>query len=129
MLVLDASAALDLLARTPRGSQVAARLTDDDVAAPELLDVEVLSGLWRLVRAGELTEAAAETAAARLATMPVLWIRHHLLREQAWALRHRVRMADAFYLSCARLVGGVLITTGGRLACAPLPGILVTFLG
>ena len=129
MLVLDASAAVDLLARTTRGTQVAEQLADDDVAAPELLDVEVLSGLWRLVRAGELTEAAAHTAAARLGTMPVLRISHRLLSEQAWALRHRVRMADAFYVSCAGLVGGVLITTDRRLARAPLPGVSVTCLG
>ena len=129
MLVLDASAAVDLLARTTRGTQVAEQLAADDVAAPELLDVEVLSGLWRLVRAGELTEAAAHTAAARLGTMPVLRIRHHLLSEQAWALRHRVRIADSFYVGCARLVGGVLITTDRRLALPPLPGVSVTCLG
>ena len=98
------------------------------MAAPELLDVEVLSALWRLVRAGVLTEAAA-TAAARLRTMPVLRVRDELLTEQAWALRHRVRIADAFYLGCARFLGGVLITTDGRLARAPLPGLSVTFLG
>ena len=95
MLVLDASAAIDLLARTTRGVKVAEHLARDDVAAPELLDVEVLSALWRLVRAGELTEAAATTAAARLRAMPVLRVRHELLTEQAWALRHRVRIADA----------------------------------
>ena len=61
MLVLDASAAVDVLARTIRGERVAEHLTRDDVAAPELLDVEVLSALWRLVRAGVLTEGAAIT--------------------------------------------------------------------
>ena len=101
----------------------------DDVATPELLDAEVLSALWRLVRAGELTESAATTATARLRTMPALRVRHGLLTEQAWALRHRVRMADAFYLSCAQLLGGVVITTDGRLARAPVPGVLVEFLG
>ena len=129
MLVLDASAAIDLLARTTRGGRVADHMARDDVAAPELLDVEVLSALWRLVRAGELTEAAATTAAARLRAMPVLRVRHELLTEQAWALRHRVRIADAFYLGCARFLGGTLITTDGWLARAPLPGLSVTFLG
>ena len=129
MLVLDASAAVDLLARTTRGVRVAEHLARDDVAAPELLHVEVLSALWRLVRAGELTEAAATTAAARMRAMPVLRVRHERLTDQAWALRHRVRIADAFYLGCARLLGGALITTDGRLARAPLPGLSVTFLG
>jgi predicted nucleic acid-binding protein len=129
MLVLDASAAIDLLARTTRGVKVAEHLARDDVAAPELLDVEVLSALWRLVRAGELTETAATRAAARMRAMPVLRVRHELLTEQVWVLRHRVRIADAFYLSCGRLLGGTLITTDGRLARAPLPGLSVTFLG
>ena len=72
MLILDASAAVDVLARTSRGRRVAEHMARDDVAMPELLDAEVLSALWRLVRAGELTESAATTATARLRTMPVL---------------------------------------------------------
>ena len=129
MLVLDASAAIDLLARTPRGTRVAEQIANDDTAAPELLDVEVLSGLWRLVRTGSLSGAAADTATARLSTLPVWRVRHELLAEQAWSLRHRVRIADGFYVSCARVLRGVLLTTDGRLARAPLPGIAVTFVG
>jgi predicted nucleic acid-binding protein len=106
--------------------RVAEHLARDDVAAPELLDAEVLSALWRLVRAGVLTEAAGNTAAGRLRTMPVLRVRHELLAERTWAMRHRVRIADAFYVSCARLLGGELITTDGRLARARLPGVPVT---
>lgn len=126
MLVLDASAAVDLLLRTPRGSRVAHHVRADDLVAPELLDVEVCSAVARLQRAGTVERTAADAAVRRLATLPVRRIPHRLLLTAAWALRDRVRVADAFYVACASMTAGTLLTCDARLSAASLPDVAVT---
>ncbi|MFQ5665061.1 MAG: type II toxin-antitoxin system VapC family toxin [Candidatus Binatia bacterium] len=56
MIVLDASAALELLLNTKAGTEVAARIGDPDltIGAPHLIDVEVAQVLRRYVRAGQI---------------------------------------------------------------------------
>lgn len=120
MLVLDASAAVELLLDTARGRRVAGHLVGPDVVCPELLDVEVASAAARLERTGTLVEDEAGEVLSRLAALPVERIPHGPLLAQAWRLRHRVRVADAFYLSCAMWAGAALLTCDARLARAPL---------
>lgn len=126
-LVLDASAAVDLLLRTPRGSRVAEHVArDEDVVSPELLDVEVCSALARLARGGHVPAADADRAADRLGLLPVQRITHRVLLGPAWRLRMAVRVADAFYVACAEVAGGAVLTADARLARAALPGTSVT---
>lgn len=126
-LVLDASAAVDLLLRTPRGVRVAAHLArDDDVVSPELLDVEVCSAVARLVRGRHVPAPDAVRAVERLRLIPMQRVTHRMLLARAWGLRESVRVADAFYVACAELVGGAVLTADARLARAPLPGVSVT---
>lgn len=127
MLVVDASALVDVLARTPRGDRVTKHLaTEEPVVAPELVDVEVLSALARLQRAGAVGAATADRGVALLASMPMRRISHTHLTDEVWQLREHVRIADAFYLACARVVGGTLLTTDARLGRAPVPEVTVT---
>ena len=42
--------------------------------------------------------------------MPVTRIPHRPLVERAWRLRNQVRISDAFYVACAELVDGSLLT-------------------
>lgn len=126
MLVVDASALVDVLARTERGTRVEGTMRGADMAAPELLDVEVLSALRRLVRADVVDPPAADRAASLLGRLPLMRVSHAFLSRRAWELRDRVRIADAFYVACAELVGEALLTTDARLGAAPLPGLTVT---
>lgn len=125
MIVVDASAVVDVLLETGRGQRVAARL-DDALVAPELLYVEVCSALARLVRAGALDKRDADRAARRVVRMPVTPMSNSLLTAHAWRLRDRVRMADAFYVGCAMVVRAPLLTTDSRLGAAALPGVTIT---
>jgi predicted nucleic acid-binding protein len=125
MPVVDASAVVELVARTARGVAVR-RVIQDGVIAPELLDVEVLSALARQERAGSLTHRQASDAVARFNTLAVDRISHSVLARSVWQLRHRVRVSDAFYVACARLLATPLVTTDARLFRAPLPGVTVT---
>lgn len=127
-VVLDASAVVELLLRTPTGLLVARHLDDVAVMAPDLLDVEVCSALARLERSGVITPTDAGDAVLRLGRLPVPRIACELLRDRAWALRDRVRVADAFYVATAALLRGSLLTCDARLARAPLPSIAVTLI-
>ena len=126
MIVLDASAAVELLAGSPVGRRVGSLLLADDVVAPELLDVETTSALARLVRAGDVTDEAASSRVRALHRMPVVRIPHRPLVERVWRLRDRVRIGDAFYVACAELVAGSLLTTDARLGRAALSGVTIT---
>ena len=57
MIVVDASALLEFLLQTSIGIRVEARLLrdHDELHAPHLVDVEVVQGLRRLVRMGEVS--------------------------------------------------------------------------
>ncbi len=127
MLVVDASALVDLLAGTTRAAGVRERLLSaDGLAAPELLAVETLSALHRLVRSRVLSEAEADAAAASMAAMPVRPIAHEWLLDHAWSLRHAVRVADAFYLACALRLSAPLLTSDARLARSGVAGVTIT---
>ncbi len=126
MLVVDASALVDLLAGTTRAAGVRARLdVVGGLVAPELLLVETASALHRLVRNRVLTEEEAACAVRLLATMPVRLVTHEVLLDDAWSWRHAVRMADAFYLCCALRLGVPLLTSDGRLARAGMRGVSI----
>lgn len=88
--------------------------------------VESSSALHRLVRARVLTGAEADVAVSLVAAMPVRLVTHELLLGEAWRLRHAVRMADAFYLACARRLDAPLLTSDARLARSGVPGVTVT---
>jgi len=127
MQVLDASAAVDLLLRTARGERVAERLAaDPDIVAPELVYVETLSAMHRLLRAGTLADGEAGELASQLGSLPLRTVPHTALLAGVWRIRDRVRIADAFYVACALLLDVPLLTTDARLGRAALPGITVT---
>ena len=89
------------------------------MAAPELMDAEVLSVLRRAVLNGHLEEARAEMAIDDLIRWPVDRISHRSLTRLAWQHRRNVSAYDAFYVAAARERGVPLITADGRLSRSP----------
>lgn len=117
-LVVDASAIVDLLARTPRARAVGARLRGSAWHAPAHLDAEVLSALGRLERAGKLDAAEAADGLHALSELP---IERHVIAPLllgSWNLRDKLRLVDCLYVELARQLGARLITTDQRLARA-----------
>ncbi len=125
-LVIDASALVDLALGSRRGARVERALSDDALFVPELVDAEVAYALARLERADEIDGALAEAAHQRSGVFPAERVSHALLRDAAWSLRRSLRVADAYYVACAELVDGTLVTTDARLARAQLPTITVS---
>ncbi|MGH8893691.1 MAG: type II toxin-antitoxin system VapC family toxin [Actinomycetes bacterium] len=127
MIVLDASAAVDLLLRNAVGRRVQELFARDElVLAPELIYVEVVSAMTRLVRAGTLADRDAVARINLLHRMPIRRLPHRPLVRRVWELHDRVRISDGFYVACAELVGGALLTTDQRLGRAALPGVTIT---
>jgi predicted nucleic acid-binding protein len=123
--VVDASVAVEYLLRTGVGIRAASLLERSELAAPELLDAEVLAVLRRKVLAGDLAERRASEAITDLARWPVERLRHAPLIEAAWTLRGHVTAYDALYVAAARARGAALVTADGPLARAPRLGVVV----
>jgi predicted nucleic acid-binding protein len=122
ILLVDASAAVDLLVRSDPGERVRRFLTDTrDVTLMTVahLDAEVLSALARLHRGGVLSAEQVTELLARLTAMAMqrLPITSSLL-QVAWDQRDNVAARDALYVAAAQAVRGQLLTTDDRLARA-----------
>ena len=102
MLVVDASVLVVALADDgPDGDQARARLRGEQLAAPELLDVEVASVLRRQVRLGATAARRADLALADLAAAPLARAPHQPLLARCWELRDNLTIYDAAYLELA----------------------------
>lgn len=115
MLVIDASAVVELLIGGRHAEWVAGTVRDEVIVAPELLDVEIASALARLQRGGLLDASEADAAIGRFAALPVERLGHAGLTADVWRLREVVRIADAFYVAAANALDCLLLTTDTRL--------------
>jgi predicted nucleic acid-binding protein len=122
VLVVDASAVVEVLRRSPRGDAVAARMRGAALAAPAHLDAEVLSALGRLERAGQAEPAEVTRALDRLVRLPAERLPVARLIQRSWELRGNIALRDGLYVACAELLGATLLTLDARLArSAPVP--------
>ena len=121
MIVVDASAITELLLQTELGTRVERRLCrdDDDLHAPHLLDVEVLSALRRLVRAGEVRAARAEEVTEDLGLLRIIRHAHLDLVTRAWELRQNFTAYDAVYLALAESLEATVVTCDRPFGTAP----------
>src|SRR5262245_8635033 len=121
MIVVDASAIAELLLQTEIGTRVERRLYrgDDDLHAPHLLDVEVLSALRRLVRAGEVRAERAEEAIEDLSSLRITRHGHVDLAARVWQLRENFTAYDAAYLALAESLDATVVTCDRALGAAP----------
>jgi predicted nucleic acid-binding protein len=122
-IVLDASAAVELLLRTPAGRRAESALRGRRVMVPAHFDAEVFSALGRLVRAGTLEERLMEPILHELARAPFVRYALRPLLVASWNLRHNLSLRDALYVALARRLEAPLVTADTRLAQAPNPGV------
>ena len=121
MIVLDASALVELLLGTSQGHTIAGRITDPRLGlhTPHLADVEVAQALRRYVREGALDAVSAASALADLRALDLERHSHEPLLDRVWALRENVTAYDAVYVALAEALDAPLLTCDGRLARAP----------
>lgn len=116
MIVLDASAAVAALTSDGPARR---RIRGEELVAPHLVDVEIVSTMRVLVRrqlldadvATELLTAWSSLAVRRVSTASML--------TRIWALRENVSPYAAAYVALAETWGLPLLTADRRLAGAP----------
>jgi predicted nucleic acid-binding protein len=133
LIVIDASALLEILLRTDRADRLMERAISgsEQMHAPQLLDIEVTRVLRRLVQQKEITAARAEQAPQDLADVLIERHEHEALAQRIWQLRDSLSAYDGAYVALAealaapllnlrRKIGGLSRAPGNHRASRPL---------
>lgn len=120
MIVVDASVLVTGLADDgPDGDRVRARLRGERLAAPHLIDVEVLSAWRRLTKARDLDDRRVALAMEDLRSLRLDRVPHGPLMDRCWQLRENLTIYDAAYVALAEAMEVPLLTADVKLASAP----------
>ncbi len=131
MIVVDASAMLEVLLATPAALGLEDRLfaPRETLHAPHLLDLEVAQVLRRYCHTGEAEPERAQEALADLAGLGVIRYPHDVFLPRVWELRHNVTAYDAAYIALAEELSAPLLTGDKRLAAAPGHHAVIELIG
>jgi predicted nucleic acid-binding protein len=120
VLVVDASVLVVALGDDGAdGDSARSRLRDEELAAPELIDLEVVSVLRRQLSAGALDVRRARFVVDDLRDLPMQRAPHLPLLPRCWELRDNLTAYDAAYIALAEALDSVLVTADTRLGTAP----------
>ena len=119
-MVLDASAAVELVLQTARAERIAARALHpaERLHAPHLIDVEVAQAMRRLVQAKEITLARADVALSDFEGLVIERHAHRPLFRRMWGLRTSLSAYDAAYVALAEALAVPMLTCDDKLARA-----------
>ena len=120
MIVLDASAAVELVLRTQLAARIAKRVLNpaQELHAPHLVDIEVTQTLRRLTQSAALAPTRAELALADFEDLAIERHAHPALLRRIWALRSAMSAYDGAYVALAEALAAPLVTCDARLARA-----------
>lgn len=127
MIVLDASAALELLLNTPLAAGIADRAFADgeSLHAPHLIDIEIAQVMRRLLRHAEIDAPRAAEVFTDLHDLALTRYPHQMLLDGIWTLRDNVSAYDAAYVVLSLELGATLLTCDRKLSAVPVPGLNV----
>ena len=117
--VVDASVVVSVLAHRQVADRLRAVVGDGELCAPDVVDLEVLSALRRMVASGELPAHEGAASVAALVELPVDRVPCRALAPRVWELRANLTAYDAAYVALAEREGLPLLSRDGRLARAP----------
>ena len=117
MIVVDASAVIELLLNTVAGVRIGARLlsSGETLHAPHLIDLEVAQVLRRYARSGELDAPRGAQALDDLASLAIHRYPHNVLLSRIWELRDNVTAYDAAYIALAEALDAPLVSCDSAL--------------
>lgn len=120
MIVVDASALLDVLLRTPAAGAIEARLFEpgETLHAPHLVDLEVVQVIRRHAADGVIDARRGGAMLAYLAGFPLHRYPHYSLLPRVWELRNNFTAYDAAYVALAETLAAPLLTLDRHLASA-----------
>lgn len=117
MIVVDASALLEVLLATPTSRPLFRRLfiPGETLHAPHVLDLEVAQVLRRYSARKEIADSRAEEALQDLLDLPLTRYPHDLFLTRIWELRANLTAYDAAYVALAEALPAPLITRDRRI--------------
>ena len=119
MIVLDASAAIDLVRAAANADTIAHDLAREaPVLVPAHFEADAYAGLRRMVNARALGRESVATALDTIAALPSDRVPLAPLLSAAYALFDRVGAHDSFYVALALGRDAALLTSDGPLARA-----------
>jgi predicted nucleic acid-binding protein len=120
VIVIDASAVLEVLLNTSAAGKVAERLFagNDTLHAPHVLDLEIAQVLRRYTLSAAMDAERCEQALEDLADLPLNRYPHDVFLLRIWALRRNLTAYDAAYVALAEALDAPLVTRDGALARA-----------
>lgn len=118
MIIVDASVAIATIL-DPGSPAAEAVIGADGLAAPELLDLEVLQEVRGRVAASKLAEADGRVAMQRLRQLGISLHGHRQLLDRIWELRDNLTVYDASYAALAEDLDATLVTGDNGLATCP----------
>lgn len=125
-LVTDASVVVDLLARfNPEPIEVLLFEAGARLAAPELIDLEVLNTLRRLESDGAIPRSRRASILDDFRALRIRRYRHQALWDGVWQRRKNLTAYDASYVVLSGLLDATLVTRDERQSRAPRLGVEV----
>ena len=120
MIVVDASAILEVLLQTTAATRISQRIfaARDTLCAPHLIDVEVAQVVRRYAREHTITTDRGAEALDDLAQLPIHRYPHDVLLPRIWELRHNFTAYNAAYLALAEVLDAPLVTRDRALGSA-----------
>jgi predicted nucleic acid-binding protein len=129
-MVVDSSALLCALVAPVDDDRLGRRLADvREFHAPELLDVELLHALRRLVATGALGEERAQHVREDVGALRIRRYPHRPLVDRAWELRARLTPSDAIFVALAEILEMPLVTCDPLLASTTDHGAKIELVG
>ena len=102
MIVIDASIVLKIFMDDLKDIEIEKKLENvDGLIAPQIIDLEVINGIRKNLRLGNLTEARASQAILDLQIFPVERMETILLISRIWQLKNNFTPYDASYVALA----------------------------
>ncbi len=120
MIVIDASALVEVLLRTPAAATVETRIfaSGESLHAPHLINVEVAQVIRRYASGRQIDGPRGRAALTDLADFSLRRYPHDFLLPRVWELRNNLTAYAAAYVALAEALDCPLLTRDGRLAAS-----------
>jgi predicted nucleic acid-binding protein len=118
-VVVDASVVIEMVTAAASKALFDRVGLATELHAPEVIDLEVMHGVRRLIRAGEISEMQALDAMNVYRETPITLHGHRQHLPRIWHLHHNITAYDASYIALAEVLGVPLLTLDAKLARAP----------
>lgn len=122
LIVPDASALIELLFRTKKGIIVEQRIFSKrsaGLAAPHIVDLEILQVIRRLVQTKKIKVRRAEEALADFSDLQIERYPHESFLHRIWELRENLTAYDASYVALSESMNAVFLTLDSKLTKVP----------